>query len=308
MSRRLPSWWPVVAIPVVIGIIVALWTTNPAGPLHHHRLSKPLPQEYTFNADHGWKDGVALPSVMDNLPGWQRATGEHPAIIGVYTNLAAPLPVQQIKVIITDGAMPLVQINPKGETLSAVLAGVYDRQLRADAAAITALKRPVAISFAHEMNGRWTAWGCHHNRPAVYRAAFRYVHKLMKAPRLTWVWNPSRQGNGACPASEWYPGGAFVNWVGLDGYLRTTQSSFDSAFSRTIATLRRAAPGKPMFFAESGVPVSAAMVPVVRNLYAGARRAGMFGLVWFDGRTYLGDYHPDADPAFLATFRRLVSR
>ena len=310
MSRRpFPSWWPVVAVPLLVGIVVGLVATNPASTVVTRQsvVRAQLPQESIFDISHRWYNGVALPAVQKDLPQWRRKTGEHPAIVSIYTNLAAPFPLPQVKAIIAGGAMPLIQINPRGDSLSAVVAGRYDRQLAADAKAIAKLRRQVAISFAHEMNGPWTGWGCQHVTPAVYRAAFRHVHSKINSRTVLWVWNPSAEGHSnKCPVAEWYPGSRYVNWVGLDGYLRTAKSSFRQIFNSTISLLRRLAPGKPMLLAETGVPVSAAMRPQLRALYDGARKAGMIGIVWFDGKTRLGNYEPFTNRKFLVTFRRMI--
>jgi len=311
MSRRVPSWWPAVAVPLLVGVTVWLYATNSPSTTVTQQLAvlPQLPQETTFNAADSWYNGVALPAVEKDLPRWQRATGEHPAIVSVYTNLTAPFPLAQTAAIIADGAMPLIQINPRGDSLSALVAGRYDGQLVADATAVAGLDRRVAISFAHEMNGPWTGWGCHHVTPAVFRAAFRHVHAKIGPRNVTWVWNPSRGGRrGVCPLAEWYPGGRYVDWVGLDGYLRRPKSSFGREFNGTISAMRKLAPRKPLLLAEAGVPVSTAMVPQIRNLYDGARKAGMIGLIWFDGKTPLGNYEPFVNTKFLEVFRRAIGK
>jgi len=311
MRRRIPSWWPAVAVPLLAGVIVWLYATNTASTTVTQQLAvlPQLPQETTFNAAHSWYNGVALPAVEKDLPSWQQATGERPAIVSVYTNLTAPFPVAQVAAIIADGALPLIQINPRGDSLSALVAGRYDGQLAADATAVAGLHRRVAISFAHEMNGPWTGWGCRHVAPAVFRAAFRHVHAKIGSRDVTWVWNPSRGGRlGVCPLAEWYPGNRYVTWVGLDGYLRRPDSSFGREFNSTISAVRTFAPGKPVLLAEAGVPVSTTMVPQISNLYDGARKAGMIGLVWFDGKTPLGNYEPFINTKFLEAFQRMISK
>ena len=111
-----------------------------------------------------------------------------------------------------------------------------------------------------------------------------------------------------CPLAEWYPGSRYVNWVGIDGYLRTPKSSFGPEFNSTISKIRTLAPGKPMLLAEAGVPVSMATIPQVQDLYNGARKAGMIGLVWFDGKTPLGDYEPFINQNFLRAFRLAIGK
>ena len=46
-----------------------------------------------------------------------------------------------------------------------------------------------------------------------------------RVTNVIWSWDPSHQyqevtaGQGRAPASKWYPGNKYVDWIGLDGYL-----------------------------------------------------------------------------------------
>jgi beta-mannanase len=255
-------------------------------------------------ASRRWLNGVALPSVGKDLPVWQRKTAEQPSIISFYINLAAPFPLRQLKTIIAAGALPLIQIDPKGDSLAALSAGRYNKQLIADRRGIASLHHRVAVSFAHEMNGVWTGWGCDHVTPSTFRSAWRHVHRIIGAQDVTWVWEPGQSGR--CAITSWYPGSRYVSWIGIDGYLRTPRAAFGREFNATIKTARHLGPGKPIVLAEAACNVSASMVTELRELYSGARRAGMIGLVWFDGKTALGNYHPWASEAFLRAFKRIV--
>lgn len=105
----------------------------------------------------------------------------------------------------------------------------------------------VFVRFAHEMNGSWYSWS---QQPASYIAAFRLVADAVHAaaPQAAMVWAPNygggypysggaytakagtadfrtldTNGNGALsmsddPYSPYYPGDAYVDWVGLTEY------------------------------------------------------------------------------------------
>jgi hypothetical protein len=75
---------------------------------------------------------------------------------------------------------------------------------------------PVFLRFGGEMNGDWTPWG---KDPGAFVRAFRIVHDVMArhAPNVVMVWAPN-----AIPTDnldEYYPGDAYVDWVGISLYM-----------------------------------------------------------------------------------------
>ena len=80
--------------------------------------------------------------------------------------------------------------------LSRIIDGDYDQYIKSWAEGIKALGFPIAIRFAHEMNGTWYPW-CERtngNRPGQYVRAWRHVHDIFSevgATNVTWVWSPN---------------------------------------------------------------------------------------------------------------------
>jgi len=116
------------------------------------------------------------------------------------------------------------------------------------------------------MNGNWFPWSeqANGNAPGQYVAAWRHVHDIFAAAgatNATWVWCPFVEG-GDSPVrlSSLYPGDAYVDWTGLDGYNWGTNpagpsgwSSFDQLFAGSYdAITASVAPSKPMMIAEVG--------------------------------------------------------
>jgi mannan endo-1,4-beta-mannosidase len=256
--------------------------------------------------DSRWLNGVALPS-MGDLRSWESKTGEHPSIIAIFAKFGAPLPIAGIRQALAAGALPLVQLDPSGTLLGGISDGQYDQQLRGYAKELKALNDPVLLSFGHEMNGVWYSWGCGQASPAAFRAAWRHIHQAIRAPKVTWVWtiNDVWQDD-PCSLRQWYPGSAYVDWIGIDGYLRGSILTFHSAFARTLAALRPIARGKPVFLAETGVAWGPNWSSRLNNLYRGAHRAGLRGIVYFDDRTSNGDYRPQVHPLALVEFRNVL--
>ena len=69
------------------------------------------------------------------------------------------------------------------------------------------------VSFGPEANGGWYTWG---RQPVNYVKAFRYVHGKLGTGGITWLWQVSSITT-ADPTPYW-PGSAYVDWAGLDGY------------------------------------------------------------------------------------------
>lgn len=103
-----------------------------------------------------------------------------------------------------------------------IAAGVYDADIDAKAAALSAFGAPLVFVFNHEPNNGNNATGETAGTPAEFQAAFRYIHDRFNADGVT---NVSfglvlmaisfRQ---AADADLWYPGDAYVDILGADGY------------------------------------------------------------------------------------------
>lgn len=113
--------------------------------------------------------------------------------------------------------------------LNDIISGGCDGYIRGFA---QALKNPpmnqlrFLIRFAHEMNLRESVWWPGHfgQDASTFVAAWRHVHDVFSQENVTnveWVWAPNYESN---PLDDWndrnnyYPGDAYVDWVGVDGY------------------------------------------------------------------------------------------
>lgn len=119
----------------------------------------------------------------------------------------------------TRGAVPLVLMGlGSGVTLEEIAKGEHDTAIEAWGKAAKEWKRPFFFAPWWEMNGSWYAWG----RNPSFVAAWRRFHDLVVgqgATNVTWMWVTN--GIWFDPKSdpeEWYPGEAYVDWVGIDSY------------------------------------------------------------------------------------------
>ncbi len=112
------------------------------------------------------------------------------------------------------------------DPLAAILNGSQDSIINDFAIKSKAYGKPFFLRFAHEMNGNWYSWGGANtgNNPQKYIDAWRYVWNKFQAAGATnavWVWSPNWS---SVPNESWndlhnyYPGDAYVDWVGVDFY------------------------------------------------------------------------------------------
>jgi mannan endo-1,4-beta-mannosidase len=101
--------------------------------------------------------------------------------------------------------------------LSSVVAGDWDRYLERFLRGAAGHPGEVTIRLAHEMNGTWYPWS---GNPRRYVGMWRHIVGLGRliAPRVRWMWCVNSLDVGAHRAEDYWPGAAWVDVVGLDGY------------------------------------------------------------------------------------------
>jgi hypothetical protein len=159
---------------------------------------------------------------------------------------------------IAAGRIPLISWTAKGTTAAAIASGSQDANIARVADAVKALGHPVLLRFAYEMDqppGSPRYLG----PPADFIAAWRHVYTIFHArgatnARFVWCAIAANFTNGK--AQSYYPGDAYVDWIGADGYnwypgrAGSPWTAFGMIFSSFYTW---AAPrGKPLIVAETG--------------------------------------------------------
>ena len=184
----------------------------------------------TFESQAGKKIGAELYYV-----GWYS---------GAWDNVA-----KQLSVLDPMGIKAMVTWQPAlkngSNPLAAILSGSQDAIINDFAIKSKAYGKPFFLRFAHEMNGNWYDWSgaLTGNSADAYVAAWRYVWNKFQAAGATnaiWVWCPNAD---SVPADSWnalqnyYPGDAYVDWVGIDFYgLKWGDNPPDAALDRVYQT------------------------------------------------------------------------
>jgi hypothetical protein len=237
------------------------------------------------------------------VPGVARIAGKAPALVNVYRSFADAFDAALIRHIAASGALPMVTWEPwragggvrqRDFALRRIAAGAHDAYVREWARTARFYGRPLLLRFAPEMNGDWTPWsaGSNGNTSADYVRAWRHVHDVFRragAWNVSWVWSPNVVFRGSAPLARLYPGDAYVDWIGIDGYNWGTSRPghrwlrFDQLFGPTLGQVRRLA-HKPLMLSEvasseRGGDKAAWIDDFFRALL---RNRDVLAFVWFD--------------------------
>jgi len=215
------------------------------------------------------------------------------AVVKLYAKIVDEFPMADCLTISNHGTsatVPLIDINPKiSDTgsppiLGNIINGDFDIYINNWAQQAKAYGKPLYISFDGEMNGAWgEPMGSEHvgsgyangggtlngygdpakpDGPERYVDAWRHIHGIFKAvgaDNVAWVWAVN---NTDWPADSWnefenyYPGDAYVDWLGVDGYNWNFDDigwlTFEDVFETALYRLRAINADKPIMLAEFG--------------------------------------------------------
>ena len=209
--------------------------------------------------------------------------------------------------------------------LADIIAGRYDRFIRAWARGAARWGHPFFLRFDWEMNTNSVPYSEHSNgnRRGEFAKMWRHVHRIVRkqgAANAIWVWCPNVQYRGSVkPLASLYPGDAYVDWTCLDGYnwgtdpaRRDRWMSFDRIFRDTYALLTTwIAPSKPVMIGETGSTehggskagwISDALAVQIPFNYPAVR-----AVVWFNKRWDGVNWPIESSPAARLAFAGAIS-
>ena len=235
------------------------------------------------------------PGSWSQITQFAGATRVRPGIVEYYSTWNESFKSSFARTAWGHDAYVLVQLQPNGVTLASIAAGRSDAYLRSYADAVIAFGHPVILSFGHEMNGTWYSWGEGHTSPATFVAAWRHVVQVFRAAgagNVTWLWTVNSTEGASGALRQWWPGAAWVDWTGVDGYYYQPTDTFGSLLGSTITDIRGFS-NAPLLIAETAVGTTANRESQIDGLFAGVRDERLAGLVWFDEAQHAGLYHQD---------------
>ena len=274
-----------------------------------------------YYGNQGWD----MPQVRA-MEAWQ---GKRHAVVNLFTdwcNRSKSLDnlfKQQLPNIWANGNVPVITWEPylcsptatPSDVEARIARGDYDAYVKAwadrmvafvagpDGSLGTADDRRAYIRLAHEMNGNWYPWGAAvgGNSTANYHLMWQRVvgifwGKGLDRRTVQWIWAVNHEDVGGTTAESYYPGDAYVDWVGVDGYNWGSSQSWSSwrtpeeVFGPMIARLRSIT-AKPLALTETAsstampgrVDVAAKSLWITQLFnYVGAAATNARMIVWFN--------------------------
>ena len=137
------------------------------------------------------------------------------------------------------------------------------------------------LRWGSEMNGDWVAW---HGDSQLYIAKWRLVHDTLVrlAPNVIMVWCPNDVPRARIEA--YYPGDAYVDWVGVNFYVVSIHDNDPQREARTENPAdhlkwiyAKYAARKPLMICETGVTHEGQAVGREEVAFAAARIRQLYG-------------------------------
>ncbi len=202
-------------------------------------------------------------------------------------------PARQVRATESAGRIPFIRMEPRSSfraggpdrryTMQSIVDGAWDGPSRGPGGLVEWCRRaavhdgPLLVEFGTEVNGSWFPWNGRWNGgrrtdgygdPAVpdgaerFRDAYRHVVDVCRAAgasNITWFFHVDVEG---APAAAWnapsvyYPGDAYVDWIGVSAYGSLHPSYPWQSFRRRWSAAREeilALGPKPIALLETGV-------------------------------------------------------
>jgi hypothetical protein len=179
-----------------------------------------------------------------------------------------------------------------------IVAGAGDLLIETRALAVKSFGHPVFIRYLWDMNEqpsslqRGSCYDASTDNPdgslsaSEFVLAWQHIRAIFAQEKVTnaiWVWNIASSG---VPAAPYYPGDAYVDWVGIDAY-DTTAAGFAGTFAPIYAVA--AAYHKPILIGETG---EAAALQAAFFADAAPALKSQFplvaGMLYYDARSITG--------------------
>ena len=153
----------------------------------------------------------------------------------------------------------MITWQSKRPKLDDIIAGRHDTYIKTWATGLRDLRGEVYLRIFPEMNGDWVSW---HGNPEKLKRAWVHIVTLFQAEgasNVKWVWAPN--------ITDWprtlenrlenyYPGDAYVDIIGLDGYnwgtVRDWSSwtQFEDLFARPYLRVTALSDSRPVWITE----------------------------------------------------------
>jgi len=172
--------------------------------------------------------GAWVPGGQGAVRALQRRLGRKLDIVHWYQSWSPPteaglLDSTRAQQVASSGGIPMITWEPWTAQPARIAEGRFDAYLRQNARALRGVPGMVWLRFGHEMNLKTYPWsvGNAGTTGRDYVAAWRRIVRIFRdqgAFNVRYVWAPNVLTADSTPLEQVWPGGEYVDYVGMDGY------------------------------------------------------------------------------------------
>jgi hypothetical protein len=214
----------------------------------------------------------------------------------------------QYKATVGDKGKILLVFWEPSVDCSSIVSGAYDSYMAKFASDASSYSGKVILAPLHEMNGDWSIWDGQHNTAVQVVNAWKYMRRFFTSDNVKFGWdvnNVSVPNVASNQIGNYYPGGDYVDYVGVDGFnFGYPWQTWDQVFPSALMSQLRSY-GKPVYIFSTASMQGTQKAQWIYDLGAGAQKYGLSGWVWFNinkERNWL----VWSDSNSLAAFRSIV--
>jgi len=254
--------------------------------------------------------GSYVGNTPSDIAAFEAQVGKSMDIVAIFLSAQDEFPTDWAPAVRDQGKTLLIFWEPHGVALDDIIHGSLDAALTRYAADAKAYGGKVIFSPFHEMNGDWDDWGgvVGTNTPQKLIDAWRHVHDILStAPNIEFGWavnHESIPNTNANRFEVYYPGDAYVDIVGVDGFnWGDPWQTFDQIFADSLYRLR--AYKKPIMIFSMGSAEGPQKAAWMTDTFAVQlpRNPDIVGWLWFN-EDKERDWRIWSDPAALDAFKK----
>lgn len=203
----------------------------------------------------------------------------------------------------------IASVNQTAYSYDSIMGGNFDSYFTKFASDARAYAGEVIIIPFSEMNGNWFPWSItqNGNTPEKHVNAYRYLRSFFKdVPNVKFGWVPNHDSVPDVSINQFenfYPGDAYVDYVGLDGFnFANPWMTFDQIFGKALSRIK--VYNKPIFifsFATASGTQKPAWITDAITVQI-PKHSQIKGWVWFN-ESKERDWRVTADSLALDAFR-----
>ena len=255
---------------------------------------------------------------LNDLEPFEKLVGEQVDIRAYFLGWGDSFPTAVASKLKASGKTLLIFWEPYGTSVSSIAEGKSDAYIKTFAAQAKASGVSVMLAPFHEMNGNWDPWGGYNsankqiNTAKTIIDAWRRIHSFFPdAKNVKFAWavnNVSVPNILANDMSVYYPGDAYVDYVGVDGFnFNNPWQSFAQVFDKAINKV--SVYKKPIYIFSMGCVANPKKADWIKEgLGKHVHQYKIAGWVWFNQDGGDGNWVVNSDPDSLAAFKAVIPK